>query len=166
MAWPLSVFERIYDLNWVRKLFILVLLAAAWQLYAMYVNNVLLFPTLSETAEALLDAIRSGGLLQRAWYSISLLLQAYAIGLLLAAMFTRAAVGTRIGQDLLETLTAMFNPLPTIALLPLSLPWFGLGNASLILCSSTPCCGRSLSIRIPASNWCRRPYAWSGATTG
>jgi NitT/TauT family transport system permease protein len=129
---PLSVFERIYDLNWVRKAFILLLLAAAWQLYAMYVDNVLLFPTLSETADALIDAIRSGGLLQRAWFSISLLLQGYAIGLLLAAIFTGAAVGTRIGQDLLETLTAMFNPLPAIALLPLSLLWFGLGNASLI----------------------------------
>jgi NitT/TauT family transport system permease protein len=107
-------------------------LAAAWQLYAMYVDNVLLFPTLSETADALIDAIRSGGLLQRAWFSISLLLQGYAIGLLLAAIFTGAAVGTRIGQDLLETLTAMFNPLPAIALLPVSLLWFGLGNASLI----------------------------------
>jgi len=129
---PLSAFERIYDLNWVRKLFILLMLAGAWQLYATYVDNVLLFPTLSETADALIDAIRSGGLLQRAWFSISLLLQGYAIGLLLAGILTGAAVGTRIGQDLLETLTAMFNPLPAIALLPLSLLWFGLGNASLI----------------------------------
>ncbi len=129
---PLSLLERIYDLNWVRKIFILVLLAAAWQAYASYVNNVLLFPTLSETADALIDAIRSGGLLRRAWFSISLLLQGYAIGLLLAAIFTGVAVGTRMGQDLLETLTAMFNPLPAIALLPLSLLWFGLGNASLI----------------------------------
>src|SRR5690242_21154212 len=79
---PLSAFERIYDLNWVRKLFILLMLAGAWQLYATYVDNVLLFPT-SETADALIDAIRSGGLLQRAWFSISLLLQGYAIGLLL-----------------------------------------------------------------------------------
>jgi NitT/TauT family transport system permease protein len=32
----------------------------------------------------------------------------------------------------LETLTAMFNPLPSIALLPLAVLWFGLGNGSLI----------------------------------
>jgi NitT/TauT family transport system permease protein len=38
----------------------------------------------------------------------------------------------RIGSDLLETLTAMFNPLPAIALLPLALLWFGLGNASIV----------------------------------
>ncbi len=39
---------------------------------------------------------------------------------------------TRIGADLLETLTAMFNPLPSIALLPLALIWFGLGTGSVI----------------------------------
>ena len=42
------------------------------------------------------------------------------------------AVSTRIGTDFLSTLTAMFNPLPAIALLPLALLWFGLGNPSLI----------------------------------
>jgi NitT/TauT family transport system permease protein len=39
---------------------------------------------------------------------------------------------SRIGTDFLETMTSMFNPLPAIALLPLALIWFGLGNGSLI----------------------------------
>ena len=39
---------------------------------------------------------------------------------------------TRIGNDLLETLTSMFNPLPAIALLPLALIWFGLGDKSIM----------------------------------
>ena len=49
-----------------------------------------------------------------------------------AAMLTALAIRTRVGTDLLETLTAMFNPLPAIALLPLALLWFGLGNGSLV----------------------------------
>jgi NitT/TauT family transport system permease protein len=60
------------------------------------------------------------------------LLQGYAAGLALAALLTAFANATRIGHDLLETLTSMFNPLPSIALLPLALIWFGLGNGSLI----------------------------------
>ncbi len=39
---------------------------------------------------------------------------------------------TRLGADILETLTAMFNPLPSIAMLPLALIWFGLGDGSII----------------------------------
>jgi NitT/TauT family transport system permease protein len=45
---------------------------------------------------------------------------------------TTFAVSTRVGTDLLSTLTAMFNPLPAIALLPLALLWFGLGTPSLV----------------------------------
>src|SRR5438093_7120859 len=56
----------------------------------------------------------------------------YAAGIVLAAIFTILAISTRIGTDFLETITAMFNPLPAIALLPLALIWFGLGIPSLV----------------------------------
>jgi NitT/TauT family transport system permease protein len=56
----------------------------------------------------------------------------YASGVILAAILTILAINTRIGTDFLETMTAMFNPLPAIALLPLALIWFGLGNGSLV----------------------------------
>ncbi|HEX2520401.1 MAG TPA: ABC transporter permease subunit, partial [Castellaniella sp.] len=42
------------------------------------------------------------------------------------------AISTRIGTDFLEVMTAMFNPLPAIALLPLALIWFGLGTTSIV----------------------------------
>ncbi len=52
---------------------------------------------------------------------------------MLAFVLTSLAVSERdFGRDLLSTLTAMFNPLPPIALLPLALLWFGLGTGSLI----------------------------------
>ena len=47
-------------------------------------------------------------------------------------LFTALAMMSRIGNDLLETLTSAFNPLPAIALLPLALIWFGLGEISII----------------------------------
>jgi NitT/TauT family transport system permease protein len=48
------------------------------------------------------------------------------------ALLTSLASVSKIGADLLELLTSMFNPLPSIALLPLALIWFGLGNGSVI----------------------------------
>ena len=76
--------------------------------------------------------IASGELPQRAWLSVSLLLKGYLLGILLALLVSALAISTRMGRDLLSTLTAMLNPLPAIALLPLALLWFGLGNASLV----------------------------------
>jgi NitT/TauT family transport system permease protein len=64
--------------------------------------------------------------------SLQTLIIGYGIGIALAAVLTTLAIGSRIGADLLETLTSMFNPLPAIALLPLALIWFGLGTGSII----------------------------------
>jgi NitT/TauT family transport system permease protein len=129
---PLSALERIYNQVWLRKLLILVLLALIWEAYGRALNNDLLFPTFSATARAFFDAILSGVLPARAWSSIKVLLMGYACGVVLATLLTALAIMSRIGTDFLETMTSMFNPLPAIALLPLALIWFGLGNGSLI----------------------------------
>ena len=129
---PLSAWEKIWNQGAVRKGLLLLALALVWEIYATLLNNPLLFPKFSATFGAFFDGVVKGQLLERAWFSVKVLLQGYAAGLGLAAVFTALAITTRIGNDFLETLTAMFNPLPAIALLPLALLWFGLGNGSLI----------------------------------
>jgi NitT/TauT family transport system permease protein len=129
---PLSTVERIYNQVWLRKLLILMVLALIWEAYGRALNNDLLFPTFSATVRAFAEAILSGVLPARAWASIKVLLMGYACGVVLAALLTALAIMSRIGTDFLETMTSMFNPLPAIALLPLALIWFGLGNGSLI----------------------------------
>ena len=131
-ARPLSTAERLLQITGVRRLIVVAVLCLAWQLYAMWLNNNLLFPTLGETLEALYDALVNGPLIQRTLTSLQILLTGYAAGLAIAGIFTTLAITTRVGTDFLSTLTAMFNPLPAIALLPLALLWFGLGAKSLV----------------------------------
>jgi sulfonate transport system permease protein len=129
---PLTAWEKIFNNAAVRKCLLLLLLAAVWQAYSTVLNNQLLFPKFSDTIGAFYDNIMNGVLLARGWFSIKVLLMGYAAGLILAGMLTAFAITSRIGNDFLETLTSMFNPLPAIALLPLALIWFGLGNGSLV----------------------------------
>ena len=129
---PLSALDKLYNQVWLRKLIILAVLALIWEIYGRYLNNDLLFPTFSATVHAFATNIANGVLPQRAWSSIKVLLMGYACGIVLAALLTALAITSRIGTDFLETMTSMFNPLPAIALLPLALIWFGLGNGSLI----------------------------------
>jgi NitT/TauT family transport system permease protein len=128
----LTTLERIWNLGATRKAVILIGLALIWEFYARWISNPLIFPTFLDTVDAFWEGILTGGILDRAGHSILVLLQGYAAGLTLAALFTGLAISSRFGQDLLETLTSMFNPLPAIALLPLALIWFGLGTGSLI----------------------------------
>jgi NitT/TauT family transport system permease protein len=129
---PLPLTERLWNSAAVRRLVILVLLAALWEAYARWSNNPLLFPSFTETIEAWWQGIISGVIPQRLAVTLRMLAMGYGIGLVLAGVFVSLAVSTRIGTDLLSTLTAMFNPLPAIALLPLALLWFGLGQPAIV----------------------------------
>lgn len=131
-ARPLSVMERLLQHEAFRKTALLLLLVLAWEIYARWINNPLLFPTLTETVDTLWRDIASGALPERVFTSLQVLAIGYLSGLLIAGLLTTIAVSTRAGSDLLSMLTAMFNPLPAIALLPLALIWFGLGRPSLV----------------------------------
>jgi NitT/TauT family transport system permease protein len=128
----LPLATRLWAHGGLRKSLILAVLAAAWELAARWQNNDLLLPTFSATLLALVQGLASGELVARVGISLSVLLQGYLAGVLLAFVLTTLAVSTRTGRDLLDTLTSMFNPLPAIALLPLALLWFGLGRGSLV----------------------------------
>jgi len=128
----LSSWELIWDNGFVRKAALILMLCVIWEIYGRVLDNPLLFPTFSDTLQAMWERIENGVLINRAWTSIKVLVMGYVSGVLLAAILTIAAINTRLGTDFLETMTAMFSPLPAIALLPLALIWFGLGNGSLV----------------------------------
>jgi NitT/TauT family transport system permease protein len=128
----LGLLETLWSVGAVRKTLLIVFLAIVWQVYASYLDNPLLFPTLSDTIITLYDRFVDGTLPNRIWTTLKILSMGYAAGTVLAALLTVLAINTRVGTDFLETMTAMFNPLPAISLLPLALIWFGLGASSLV----------------------------------
>jgi NitT/TauT family transport system permease protein len=128
----LTPFQKVMNFAIFRKTLILIVIALIWQVYAVSIDNELMLPSFSATVQAFWTAVVHGPLLQRALFSFQILITGYAIGVVLAGVLVSASVSTRLGNDLLSLLTAMFNPLPAIALLPLALLWFGIGPASII----------------------------------
>lgn len=128
---PLPFTKRMLENGALRRIAVLVVLAIVWEAYARWLDNPLLFPPFSETATVLFSDLFTGTLFERIMSSMRVLLMGYASGLAIAGILTALAVSTRVGSDVMMTLTAMFNPLPAIALLPLAFLWFGLGVTSL-----------------------------------
>ena len=128
----LTLFERLYNQAWIRKVGLLILLALLWEGYARHLDNPLLVPTLSDTIRAWREGMESMVLPERILATLQVLAIGFPTGVVLAFILTVLAITTRIGTDFLETMTAMLNPLPAIALLPLALIWFGLGLGSLV----------------------------------
>jgi len=129
----LSAWERICNVSAVRKLTVLIVMLLAWEAYVRVGEiSEYILPTFSSTGLALIDSISVEGLVRKVWNSITVLLAGYVIGIGIAALLTTLAVATRFGSDLLSTLTAMLNPLPAIALLPMAMLWFGLGKEAIV----------------------------------
>lgn len=119
--------------GWLRKAGMLLVLALLWEGLARWYDNDLLLPTALQTGRALFEGIASGELFGYIGVSFAVLTQGYLMGVAGAFLLTWLAVSNRVGRELIETLTSMFNPLPAIALLPLALLWFGLGKGSLVM---------------------------------
>lgn len=115
-----------------RKTSIVIVLLVLWQVGATHASNPLLFPTVDETFSALYSGVMSGVIIERLLSSLTMILTGYSAGIALATLVTAFASSSRLGRDFLVTITAMFHPLPAIALLPLALLWFGLGKASIL----------------------------------
>ncbi|HGY9627262.1 TPA: ABC transporter permease [Pseudomonas putida] len=128
----LPIAQRLWQHGLLRKSVVMLVLAVIWEGIARFQGNDLLLPSFLQTATALWDGLRSGELPVKVGVSLVVLLKGYVLGIVLAFGLTSLAVSTQFGRDLLGTLTSMFNPLPAIALLPLALLWFGLGDNSLI----------------------------------
>ncbi|MEN0615995.1 ABC transporter permease [Klebsiella indica] len=129
---PLPLSQRLWNQTWLRKCLIVALVLALWEIAARIQQNDLMLPGVLQTLQAFSEDMRNGELPEKIVNSLSTLLKGYLAGSALALIASALAVTTQFGRDLLSTLTAMLNPLPAIALLPLALLWFGLGNASLI----------------------------------
>jgi NitT/TauT family transport system permease protein len=123
---------RFLEVGFLRRVFVVVTLCLLWQGYAYYLDNELLFPTLSSTLTTLFDEVVSGTLLERVGNSMETLLIGYFTALVISFVITTLAISNSLAREYLNTVTSILNPLPAVALLPLALLWFGVGPGAIL----------------------------------
>ncbi|MGH3314601.1 MAG: ABC transporter permease [Nocardioidaceae bacterium] len=117
-----------------RRAIILVGLVAIWQVYVTASGvDPLLVSSPYDVGVALVDGFTGGALVGATLTTLKILFVSMLIGMLVAAVLTTLATWTRFGEDLLILLTSMLNPLPSIAVLPLAILWFGLSTTALMV---------------------------------
>lgn len=127
-----QLLSRISKSTGFRRSIVLIGLAVIWQIGAVIFDKPILFPTFTQTAAAFVDALFHENLLRSAAASLGVLIKGYLIAIFLGVVLVSIANTNAFLREALLTLTAMFNPLPAIALLPLAMLWFGLGETSLV----------------------------------
>jgi NitT/TauT family transport system permease protein len=118
---------------WLRYILILVALIVIWQLYVV-VSGVppLLVSAPPTVANALGTDLASGQLVAATLATLQNLVLGMLLGMLLGFAFASVAVFSQLGHDALSVLSSILNPLPSIAILPLAMIWFGLTPTAII----------------------------------
>ncbi len=119
--------------SWLRFSLLLAALIGIWQAYISIKHpDQLLFASPADTGRAFVDGWRDGTIARATWTTVKVLALGIGIGVAVAAVLTAFATLTKIGDDLLRLLTAILNPLPGVAVLPLAMLWFGLNTKALL----------------------------------
>lgn len=112
-------------------LLVFVLLIGVWEIGArMGWISPLVLPAPSEAWGAFVDLARSGDLVRHLEASLSRLVQGWVYGTALGLALGFAAGLFSVARAGIAPLTAAFFPIPKIALLPLFIIWFGIGEES------------------------------------
>jgi NitT/TauT family transport system permease protein len=106
-------------------------LVAAWHLYAVH-KGPLVMATPWQTAQEFWDGWRDASLSDPTWTTLRLLLEGVGIGAGFAALLTAFATLSKFGEDVLLFLTAVLNPLPGVAVLPIAMLLFGLTEKAIL----------------------------------
>lgn len=118
---------------WARRTLVVVSLVIVWQGYVSLKHvNPLLFASPWDTAKAFATGWWDGSLARPTWTTLQILLEGIGIGIVVAGMLTLFATVSKVGEDVLTTLTAIINPLPGVAVLPLAMLWFGLNTNAIL----------------------------------
>jgi NitT/TauT family transport system permease protein len=90
------------------------------------------FPKPWVAAKAFWHGWSTGNFVDPTWTTLRILGIGMGIGVGLALVFVVLATWTKVGDDLLSLLSAMLNPLPSVAILPAAMLIFGLNTTALL----------------------------------
>ena len=106
---------------------------AAWEIiYKQQVFNAVLFPSGKDILRNLYTGVAEEGLFSMVLYSLRLLGKGLLIGVVLAFVFSGLAMVSRTFHAIYSLLTTACDMLPGVALLPLAILWFGIGETPIV----------------------------------
>lgn len=118
-----------------RRLIIFAAFLAAWQTYVSLsgVSPLLVRGPIDVWSALWNDTVVHHNLPPATLTTLRVLVIGMLVGMAGAFLLATVAALWDVGQDVLSTVSSMFNPLPAIAILPLAMLWFGLTTQSLVL---------------------------------
>lgn len=116
-----------------RRFGIFIVFLAVWEAAVTLGHvNPLLVPSPIQVGKALGTGLENGVILPAIANTLESLILGMLLGVAAGLILALLASVSKIGDDFVGMLVAVFNPLPSVAILPLALIWFGLSNTAIV----------------------------------
>jgi NitT/TauT family transport system permease protein len=119
--------------SWLRRTILVIGIVIVWQWWIWHYHiKKIFFAAPGDVAKTLVTDFANGSLAAATAHTLEILMIGMLIGAALGVVLAAFGVLSSVGHDLLRVLTSTFNPLPSIAVLPLAMLWFGLTPRSIV----------------------------------
>lgn len=122
-----SIIEKSKTFLWLAAILIV------WELSArLGIVNEYILPPFSKVVINLFSEMTKGVLGFQILNSLYVVLEGFVISLALGLIIGTLCISSRIVESFFQALAIVMNPLPGIAILPLVMMWFGVGNGAML----------------------------------
>ena len=116
----------------VQIVFVIIALISWEAVYRCGIFPELMFPSLLSILKSLVNGFVKDGLLSMVLYSLSLIVKGLIIGIILAFLLSGLSIVSKMFGKVYGMLVSVFDLIPGVALIPLAILWFGIGEGPII----------------------------------
>lgn len=115
------------------KMIFILLVVLTWELTARSgIFPATVFPGFSDVLLSFFEGVKNGLIPIKTAYSLSVIIKGMFLSILIALFLSSLANLSQLAANIVDTLNSILHPLPGIALLPVAILWFGMGEMSLL----------------------------------
>ena len=125
--------KTLWGKTYIKRICYVVVLVAVWGiLFSLKLFSPLLFPGPLSVLQTLVREVGDGSLLVKAGMSLLMIFIGMLISIAIVVVLMTLVMLSKALRDLCGTLISVLDPLPGLALLPIAILWFGIGDGAII----------------------------------
>lgn len=115
------------------QIFFIIFILILWQvMYMLEVFPKLMFPSIPDVLKSLITGFTNDDLLNMVLYSMKLIIKGLGLGIVLAFIFSSLSIISKTFHDIYNMIVSMCDLIPGVALIPIAILWFGIGEPTII----------------------------------
>lgn len=117
----------------INRIVFLICFMIIWEIiFRLNIFPSLLFPSIFSIFKALIIGFKENDLLIKTINSLMLIFKGILLGIIISTILMCLSVTSKVLNDIINNIILFMNPIPSLAIFPLCILWFGIGENALL----------------------------------